>query len=577
MHRRRTTLIGLLLLICGSAAAQAPELAVEITGVSGELLDNVRAGLGLYQQREHPLLSDALIQRLHERADGEIRRALEPFGYYRARVDGALTQTEAGWRAHYAIDPGEPIRLTDVSIALEGDGATDAALQAWRAAYPLRPGGVLLHKAYDDAKRKLVQLARERGFVEGRLLKNVISVDLDRYQATVELQYDTGPRYAFGEVTFVQEGFDDTFLRRFLTFEYGDPYNAAKLVELQRVLSGTDYFEQADITSLTDQAVERHVPVRIELSTRKTARYSAGIGYATDTGVRGMLGYEKRRANEFGHRYGLRLEQSEIDTNATAHYQIPMEQPATDSLSFTLTWEEEDTDTVHSIKTSLGPAYSRQTGPWLREVGLSYEMERYRLGNEDDSNLLIPRVRLQYVSAENRIQTRSGWLASAEVRGAYDQLFSDTSFLQVRSDDKFIQGLGEHARVLLRGSAGASVTPELTDLPASQRFLAGGDQSIRGYDYESLGPVNDEGEVIGGKYLLVGSIELEQDIRANVALAVFFDAGNAFDEEDFDVMRGSGFGLRWRTPVGPVRIDLAQALDEDGTPWRLHLTVGPDL
>jgi len=577
MLRRSTAFIGLLLLICGSAMAQAPKLTVDITGVTGELLDNVRADLDIYQQREHPLLSDALIQRLHERADGEIRSALEPFGYYRPRVDGALVRTEAGWRAQYTIDPGEPMRLTDIVIALEGEGAADAALERWRADYPLRKGDVLLHKAYDDAKRKLLQLARERGYIEGRLLKHVITIDLERYQASIELRYDTGPRYTYGEITFAQEGFDDAFLRRFLTFKPGDPYNASQLLEVQRMLSGTDYFEQADIVSLTDQAVERHIPIRIELTARKATRYSAGIGFATDTGVRGMLGYEKRRANEFGHRYGLRLEKSEIDTNATAHYLVPMEQPATDSLSYNLTWEEEDTDTVHSIKTSIGPAYSRQIGPWLREIGLSYEMERYRLGNEDDTNLLIPRVRLQYVSAENRIQTRSGWLVSAEVRGAYDQLFSDTSFLQVRSDDKLIFGLGERARVLLRGSAGASATSELTDLPASQRFLAGGDQSIRGYDYESLGPVNDEGEVIGGKYLLVGSVELEQDIRSNVALAVFYDAGNAFDEEDFDVMRGSGFGLRWRTPVGPVRIDLAQALDKDGTPWRLHLTVGPDL
>lgn len=577
MTGRRLVLIGLLLLIAGGAAAQPPQLEIEITGVAGELLDNVRASLGLHQQREHPLLGDALIRRLHGRATGEIRRALEPFGYYRARVDATLTRTEAGWLARYAIEPGEPIRLASVAVAIEGDGVDDAALQRWRADYPLREGNIPLHQAYEDAKQALLQLARERGYVEGRLLEHRILIDLARYRAEIVVRYDTGPRYVFGETSFVQEEFDETFLRRYLNYRRGEPYDAGRLLELRRILADSDYFEQADILALTEQAAERRIPVRIELTARKPTRYSAGIGYATDTGVRGLLGFEKRRANQSGHRYGVTLRQSEIRSSAIARYQIPLQRPATDSLAYNVSWVDENTDTLQRITTATGVDLTRQAGHWLRSLGLSYELERYRLGNEDDSNLLIPRIRWQRISTDQRILTRHGWLFGLEFRGAHDQLFSDASFLQVRSDGKYIRGLGERARLLLRASGGASATPEFIELPASQRFLAGGDQSIRGYAYNSLGPVDADGKVIGGRHLLVGSVELERDLRSNVALALFLDAGNAFDTGEFDVKRGSGFGLRWRTPIGAIRLDLAQALDRAGNPWRLHLTVGPDL
>jgi translocation and assembly module TamA len=575
--RSGVTLIGLFLLLCGSAAAEPPRLDIEITGVSGDLLGNVQANLSLYQQREHPLLNDALIQRLHKQAPDEIRHALEPFGYYRARSDSSLVRTETGWRAQYAIETGEPIRLAAVSIALEGAGATDIALQHWRAVFPLHEGDIPLHETYENAKQALLRLARERGYIEGKLLENRLTIDLDRYQASIVLSYATGPRYAFGEISFSQQGFDEAFLRRYLRFKPGDPYDGAKLLELRRALADSDYFEGAEIVSQFDQVADRRIPIRIDLTLRKPARYSAGLGYATDTGVRGMLGFEKRRANESGDRYSVTLRESQILSSVTARYQIPLRRPATDSLSYNVSWIDEDTDTLESIKTSTGVDLTQQTGPWLRTIGLSYELERYRLGNADDSTLLIPHIRWQRASTEDRIQVRDGWLFGVEFRGAHDAVLSDTSFFQTRSEGKYIHSLGEHARLLLRGAAGGSVTPEFIDLPASQRFLAGGDQSIRGYDYETLGPTDADGNVIGGRDLLVGSIELEHDVYNNVALAAFFDAGNAFNPGEFAIRRGRGVGLRLHTPIGALRIDAAEAMDKSDRPWRLHLTVGPDL
>ena len=166
--------------------------------------------------------------------------------------------------------------------------------------------------------------------------------------------------------------------------------------------------------------------------------------------------------------------------------------------------------------------------------------------------------------------------------GSPETLGSSVSFVQLYGRAKYIHPLGK-GRLLLRAEAGMTEVDELTSLPASVRFFAGGDASVRGYDYESLGPKEDievdgeiVSEVVGGNNLLVTSIEYDYLVRPKWAIAAFYDQGNAGNDFDFDFARSVGLGVRWISPIGPVRIDVAKALDE-GRGWALHLSMGPDL
>ncbi len=570
---------GLLLLLTSTAAwSTPPELEIEITGVSGDMLANVQAGLSLYLQRDHALLSEALIHRHHRSAPGQIRKALEPFGYYHAEIESALVQDGARWTASYRIRPGAPVRIREVRLRIEGPGESDPSFLRWQSGYPLRSGEPLRHRAYEDAKSRLLQLARERGYVEGRLEQHRVMVDLESRAADIDMHYVTGPRYRFGEITIDQEDFHEDFLRRYLTFGAGDPYDAAQLLALRRVLADSDYFERADVMPLHELAQNGQIPVQIVLRPRKRKLYTAGLGYSTDSGARARLGFEERRANQYGHRYGATLRVSEIQSSLTARYLVPLARPVTDTLTYSFLLLDEETDTTDRTTASIGADITRQIGKWLRSTGLSYEWENFTIADEEEQSLLlIPNVRWQRIHADQRIQTRNGWLFSIGFRGASDSILSNTSFLQTRSHGKYIRGITERTRALLRVAGGMSWTPDFTELPTSQRFFAGGDQSVRGYAYNSLGPVNDLGRVIGGRHLLVGSIEFELAFLPNMAVAAFYDTGNAFNSNDYDPVSGAGVGLRWKTPIGAVRLDLAQALDKDGRPWRLHLTLGPDL
>lgn len=565
------------LLLCAIARAEPPALAIDISGISGEVHDNVQRSLSLYLQRSHPLLNEAVIRRLHRNAPQEIRSALEPFGYYRPHIESELEGSQMSWRASYRIDPGPPLPIAEVDIAVRGEGADDPALRRWQAQYPLAKGNTLNHRIYEQAKQDLLGLARERGYFEAELTSHRITVNLESYTAAIALALDSGQRYVFGDIDMQNEKFDERFLRRYLTFNSGEPYDARKLLALRRTLADSDYFERADVLSLSDLAEDGRVPIRIDLAAKPDNRYSAGLGYATDTGARARLGYERRRVNVYGHRLNTTLHQSEIESGFSTRYHVPLQKPATDYLTYSLLWLDERTDTADRTTTSLGVDITQQTGSWLRTTGVSFEQERYRVDVANDVTLVIPHVRWQRVRADRRITPQHGWIFTFGVRGASDQLISDTSFVQPRMDGKFITTPWPRSRLLLRAAGGFSWTPEFQDLPASQRFFAGGDMSIRGYAYNALGPENDDGTVIGGKNLLVGSVEYEFDIRERIALAAFFDAGNAFNDTNLDVQQGAGVGLRFRTPIGAIRIDIAQALTRAGRPWRLHLTLGPDL
>ena len=163
------------------------------------------------------------------------------------------------------------------------------------------------------------------------------------------------------------------------------------------------------------------------------------------------------------------------------------------------------------------------------------------------------------------------------IRGAVETFLSDISFVQASVNAKFIRSFWENGRILVRGDLGITETSEFDRLPTSLRYFAGGDNSIRGFGYEDLGPRDEDGDVIGGKYLAVASVEYEHRIKEKWSVAGFVDAGNAFNSFSGDIEYGSGFGVRWLSPVGLIRVDLAMGLSEPDHPVRLHIVIGPDL
>lgn len=579
MYKMQPLLLALLTCLHASMLFAQVNVTVEISGIDKPLEDNVRLFLSIEQQKSHALISAGRLHRLHKKAPQEISRALQPFGYYRPVIRTELTQQAAGqWRASYAIDPGPPLLIGEINFAIDGEMNRDSEFQALAQNLSLHRGDVFNHPEYENFKAALARLAAERGYFDARFVEHRVEIDLDAYEARIHLRYDGGSRYYFGDVHLAQEMLDPQLLRRYIPFEKGDPYTLNELIDLQQALNDSDYFQTVEISPAQPDTDSLEIPVTVMLSPRKRHRYSFGLGYGTDTGARTKFGWEMPRLNQRGHRSSTEVRVSEIGYGLSAHYRVPVLNPRTDQLVYSAGVVDEQTDASDSTVRTIGVSLNRSRGAWRESVSLNYQQERFVVADDHgDSTLLIPGVNWSRTWGRNFIYTLDGLRFDIGLRGASEEVISDTDFLQLQGGIKAINPLGRRHRVIARGRVGGTWTEQFHQLPASVRFFAGGAQSVRGYAYRSLGPVDENGKVVGGKHLMVGSIELERRLNSKWGVAAFYDGGNAIDNIADDLERGAGIGLRWQSPIGPVRIDVATAVSRDDRPWRLHINIGPDL
>lgn len=555
-------------------------LAVLVEGVEGAPRDNILAFLDINRFAGKPAPEETELRWLHGNAERNIRDALQPFGYYEPAIESALNRVAAGWEARYRIQPGRAMRVAAVDIQVLGEGEQDPAFQKLLAALPVAKGQILDQPKYEQLKLNLETLATERGYFDARFTEHAIEIDLQAYEATVKLHYDTGKRYRFGDIAFKQDILSPKLLNRYPRFKPGDPYDANDLLKLQSDLGGSPYFSQVQIDTSQD-TVTHTAPIDVQLTPNKKRKFSAGLGYGTDTGVRGKAKVEQRWINRQGHHYEAELQLSPIKSVLGFKYIIPGQDPTTDEYALTAGYTLQNYDDQDYERIALGGSWQRQDGKWLKNYNLSLQYEDYQIGDEPRSTslLLIPGLNWTWIDADDRLYTTRGLLFGFELRGASTLLLSDINFVQGVLHLKWVRALNDDSRFIARGDLGATAIKEdFEDLPASLRFYTGGDASVRGYAYNKIGPTDDGGTVVGGKNLVVGSLEYEHRVWGDWSVAAFIDSGDAFDGASPELKTGAGLGLRWRSPVGPVRIDFASGLDRPpGDAFRFSFSIGPDL
>ncbi|MBN1237397.1 MAG: outer membrane protein assembly factor [Gammaproteobacteria bacterium] len=576
--------------LCLDAAA----IEVEISGLAPELEENVRDYLSIAELNDEEAAADeaaregdeaendvpeSRVRRLHAAASDEIAVALQPFGYYDPSVESSLERSDDTWVARYRVNPGRRTFLTEVEIRVVGEGADSEPLRSALAAIRLPEGVALHHPQYQAAKDMLFDAAYGAGYIDASYQRAELRVNRSTREASAHLVLDTGPRYYFGDVTIEQDILNDSFIQRYVTIERGDPFDTDRLVSLQITLNDSGYFNDVAVDVEREEAIERHIPVVVHTTPRPTQDYTLGLGYGTDTGPRLSIGAELRRLNRRGHRFNADMRLSNIEQAVAAEYRIPARNPATDFLALRGSLGNHDIGDWDTRQLAVGATWHDAWRRVQRRIYVSAEREEFstELTAPMTEDAVYGGIQITRQDADDPLYPRRGHSWSADLRAGAEALLSSTSFARLHVTGNFVRSLGARIRFLLRAEYGAIRADEFGLLPPSQRFYAGGDRSVRGYGYQDLGPVDVNGHSIGGRYMLVASAEMEFMIVGDYGAAIFADVGNAANDAWPDLQRGVGVGLRWRSPIGVVGVDVAHPLDDPDTDYRLHLSVGADL
>lgn len=567
--------------------AQA-EIEIEIPDVSEQIATNVRAFLSLTRYAERTDVTPEVMSRLQRRIVSETQQALQPLGYYEPEVEYRVAEQGAGrWEVTILITPGRPVRISEVTIDIQGAGEHARALQELREPDDLKPGLRLNHGVYDRVKDDLVRVAKNDGYLDAKLVEHEMLIDRTERRAFIKLVLDTGERYRYGAIDVTQDVIRDDAMRRLLRMKEGDPYTLDSLLRTQYVLDDTQYFSLVDIESGEPNRDSLSVPVTIQAEAARKHRFAASLGYATDTRARGRLTWDNRRVNESGHRLKTEIIASKPLSEISARYVIPVMDVALEKLEFTALANEEELGDTFSERYEVGAGLTEALGRWQRVLFLRFSQETTTFPFdgvnpefETEQFLIIPGI--SYSSLPSYVvggRVRP-YHVYAELRGSPSTLGSEASFLQLRLQGERIFNLAPRWYLRLRGELGASWVADFSDLPASQRFFAGGDRSVRGFDLNELSPppesVNGQpvrATSVGGRHLVTGTVEIERDLPRNFALATFFDAGNAFNKFGDPLEYSVGVGLRYRITVASFGVDVAQPLSQSGRSPKLHLYI----
>ena len=578
-----------LLTFAGPAFAAATVDKVVVHGLDNELMrQNVELALSINNE-SGKRLGESRLEFLLREAQAEAREALEPFGYYSPEISVDAPRN-GGDNDHLTVTLtirlGDPVRVRQSNLKIEGEGNDDQYLQTDLGAFRPQIGEVLDHTTYEASRNLITRRLAERGYLDADTTQRLVEVTRAEYAADIFLTWASGIRYNMGPVTFHQEQFVPGLLDKLVSWEQGSYFHQGKLDRLRQSLVALDYFSPIDITPDPERAEGREVPIDVELTLAPRSIYTVGLSYGTDSGAGVRLGLERRYINSRGHKLLFDLNYAETRKTLSTIYRVPAFKWLDGWYTGALQANDEQTDYIDINNAKLILSRSGQINEqWNVVASANALRERWRYGNASTefltdyqyATLVYPEVRGEYVGVDDRLFPRRGVSGNLSLRGGVEGAGSDASFGQAHLNARWFLSPTDSSRLLLRGELGHTFTDELVGMPPSLRFIAGGDRSIRGYAWREVGPRILDDYAVGAKNVMTASVEYEHYLNGGPwGAAVFVDTGSAFDSKP-DLHTGIGIGARWRSPVGPVRIDVAHGLNDPDSSFQIYLNIGADL
>ncbi|WP_210473862.1 autotransporter assembly complex protein TamA [Vibrio crassostreae] len=562
-------LIGTLL----SSTLAFADVSLEVKGLDGALEDNVDAYLSAVPEEEY-----AVSLRFQSRVESMIKEALNALGYYQPTI--TFSHSEDDTELTVTVEQGEPVLIYTSDIVLSGEAEDDPDFLALIAKSNLSKGSILNHGNYDSLKSSIRNLGLSKGYFDGSYEVSKLEVAPELNRAYVRLHYNSGIRYHFGTTQVTGSQIEDDRVQSLKPFEDGEPYSITKVGEYNQNLSNTDWFSSVFVEPDLSQLGEgREIPMKVSLAPQARNQIETGIGVSTDLGVKGTLKWKKPWVNAQGHSFNSSLSISKPEQTITAAYKIPLDDVLNDYYQIKYGMKNLDNRDTKSLESNLAlERYWRLDNGWQRTVFIRYLVENYEQGLQDDlAQFVLPGISFSRTRTRGGSMPMWGDKQTIMLEAGDDTLLSETKVVRFQGQTAWIRSIGNNHRGLTRLQFGGNFADEFEKLSPSLRFFAGGDNSIRGYGYESISPRDESDALTGAKFLATSSFEYQYRLVGNWWGAAFYDIGDAFNDKP-DWKRGTGVGVRWASPVGPVSLDFAWGLDaKKGDEFQLHFSLGPEL
>ena len=681
-----------------------PRISADVDGAPTILANNIKAKLSTFTQEAlysaqvsaGPNDPNQGFSQVIPQLRNLARQGAQAVGYYDAEF--SFTKLSNA-RVRVVVKPKEPVKVREQNIDIQGAGANLAQFRILKVLPELDKGDIFHHGKYELTKNKINEAAANNGFFDSYWLLHDAMVLRPENKADINLRFETGKRYAIGDVQFKMSDqskklpIREEILRTLVPWEPGADYTAWRVNLLANNLTNSRYFnytlvdavkpepithpldlppdlqalkeeqnltdaqvnpkaaavksvqeaapEAAKITTDEQQFAgtqstemearekaikaeqdlkqtqmdllqiqarnDQTIPVIVTLNADKLNSLEAGIGYGTDTGVRLRSQYRRAIVNELGHSFDANLELSKIRQSIDSRYNIPYKHPLNDYIGLVAGYEREARDTlgngldlvVESAVLGADRIIKGARKDWQHIIGLRYRLDRVSVDGNLDAPIAIEDIPDAFLApnasteqqsllfgyeatktiSDNRLNPTRGFKQNYKIELGSKSVMSDADMAIANANFKFLYSLGEKNDHQFVGglNLGYIATNEFEKVPYNLRYFAGGDQSLRGFDYKSLSPENS-GFRVGGQALAVGSLEYNYQFKEGWRAAVFGDYGNAYDKEFSNPTEYSlGVGIRWTSPIGPIRLDVASGLSDPDRPIRLHFYIGPQL
>ncbi|MDX1376161.1 MAG: autotransporter assembly complex family protein [Burkholderiales bacterium] len=518
-------------------------------------------------------------ERLANRSEREIRELLATEGYFSPRVEFTIERGERQWTARYAIAPGAASHISAVEIAFRGALAEErwdnaARRAALRKGWPLRPGARFRQAQWDAGKSGLLRPLLDVRYPLASIAESEARVDPEARTVRLRVLIDSGPAVTLGALRISGlERYPESIVRDLNPIEPGTPFSQKALTELQRDLLQTTYFASAFVTAELDAARPDNVPILVSVVEAPRRRVRAGIGYSTDIGFKAETVYAQRAFFDTPWEWtsGLRLAQRE--QGAFSEVLTPRDagghRYGVGALLLRNDIQGEVTTSFTALLRRLTPGRDSES-----EIGLAPTYEEKKIGDltRNDLKALPVYGSWTWRDVDDLVDPRKGWMLSLQGAAAVEGLLTDESFVRGHVKAAGFLPVGARDAIIARAELGRTWASEPRQVPSRYLFRTGGSTTVRGYAYDSLG-VDIGGAVTGGRVLGVASVEYVHMFTAEYGVAAFVDAGDAADSSRaFELKLGYGLGARYRSPIGPISLDIAYG--RDVRDYRVHFAVG---